>query len=526
MRLDGRRVLAVGASSGIGRALALELARRGARLVLSARRAGALEAVAAAVRAEGGEAEVLVADCADEASVEAAWREARAGGPVEALVFTAGVSRVSYPADLGAAEAEAVMQVNYLGFVRWLERFLPERLQAGEGLVAAASALCAYRGLPSGEAYAASKAALGNYLESLTIDLAPQGVEVVHLMPGFVESPMSDRNNFTQPFMIPAPWAASLAADALEAGRPRCEFGPGTSRLMRALRALPDGLYNRLMRPYADERLRVQRLLDELPPPVDPEDDRPLEFDRYGAWRDAKGAPRLGFLKDRFDVLECRPASAGGGQREQEVRAAYRLYSKVYPVAAYLAMVRVWGGALGPLVEHYRRTLDQAHGAGAPLLDVATGDGSLLALAARRARGMPALLSVDLSRDMVLKAARRLRGHPRRMFWIGDVLEAPLAPAAFSHVACYGGVHVFPRPAAVLAHLATRLAPGGTLAGSVLTLPDHEAGRRWAARFIEWGSLVSTPTEGELEAMFDAAGLEVDEREWNGTMWLFRARRR
>lgn len=535
MKLAGRRVLVVGASEGLGRAVARRLALGGAEVGLVARRRGLLEALAAEIRAGGGEARVLVADTREDAEVEKAHASFAARGPVDGLVFMAGISHVTLPGAPVTAEAREVLETNYLGFLRWLDRVLPGMKSRGEGLVAAATALCAYRGIPCGEAYAASKGALKNHLEALALDLPPYGIEVVQVMPGFVDTPMSRRNNFTQPFMIPAAQGAEMVFRALERGSGRIELGAGMSWTMRVLRLLPDALYGRVFAGFAARRRETERLLEALPPMVCPEHGDPLEFDRYADFEcpacgaaaadppGGRGTSQARFARDHLDLIEARDAL---GEADRKMTAAYRLYSITYPVTAYLAMRRVWKGELAPLVDFYAARLAEAAADGRPALDVATGDGSLLALALRKVPGdHPDLLCVDLSRDMLGKASRRLGAREPVLFLRADIGRLCLPDRSFRRILCFGGVHVFTDPEGALARMAELLEDGGEVSGSILTRPPDEAGRRWSDRFIAWGSLSNSMTEEELEALFASAGLELAAREWNGAMLLFRARK-
>ena len=523
MRLRDRTVVVVGCSSGIGRAVASRLARAGARVALFARREDRLEALAGEIRAAGGEADVYAGDTCDPAQVEAALAHfTEAAGALDGLLYMVGVSRVSFPPELTAQEARDNLEPNFFGFLHWLERMLPGLLQRGDGFVGACTALCAYRGIPTGEVYAASKAALKTYLEALHLDLQPYGVKVFQLMPGFVESPMSDLNNFTQPFMIPADRAADLVVEGLEAERFRIEFGPGMSRTMRVLRWLPDWLYRLVFSDFTHRRCGAERVLGRLPPFTD-EAGTPLEFDRYGSFADAGGRPRIRFWRDSLEVLE--PCDVDHDAAQEKLTAAYRLYAVTYPVTAFLAMTFVWRGRLRPLVEHYADTLRRAAAADEPLLDVAIGDGALTKLALRGLEAPPPLFAVDLSPAMVKKAARRLAGLPEKLFYVRDVAALELPPGRFRHIGVYGGFHVFPDVEAAMAGVARMLHPEGTVRGSILTRPASPWARAMANRFIDWGQLSNACTEDQIDDVFAAVGLRITERRRNGEMLLFEASR-
>ncbi len=524
MDVRGKRILVVGASSGLGRALALRLARAGARLSVFARRRGSLESLAGSIREAGGEVRVLVGDTSRPEDVRDAWQVLEEAGELpEGLVFMAGVSHVTRLDLPLVAEARANLDVNFFGFLHWLDLVLPRMRAAGSGLVMAASALCAYRGVPSGEVYAAGKAALANLMESLALDLAPEGIRVHLVLPGFVDTPMSRLNNFTQPFMIDAVRAADLILADLGAGRFRTELGPGMSLLMRMLRALPDSWYQRVFAGFVAGRLATERFLAAAPPLVCREHGDRLEFDRYATFRcprpDCEESVR--FPRDRLDVLDAR-----GGPRPEDERltAAYRLYALTYPVTAFLAMKLVWEGSLRRLVAFYRSRIEEAASAGGVCLEVAIGDGSLTRLAMRGATRTGRFLGVDLSFDMLRRAASAFPPKDDHLFMLADAARLPLPPGSFPRILCFGGVHVFRDPGAVLGSLARLLAPGGVISGSILARPGTPAQVRWAERFIAWGTLSNSLPEPDLESLFARAGLRFEHREWNGRMLLFTAR--
>jgi short-subunit dehydrogenase len=176
-----------GASSGIGRALAVELARRGGRVVLAARRAGALAEVAEACRAAGGEAEAVPTDVTDPDQCAALVDRARAAfGGIDLLVNNAGIgmwSRFDQVTDLSIFET--IMRVNYLGAVYLTWHALPV-LKQRRGLICAISSLTGKTGVPTRTGYAASKHALQGFCDSLRIELRNTGVDVLVVSPGFV----------------------------------------------------------------------------------------------------------------------------------------------------------------------------------------------------------------------------------------------------------------------------------------------------------------------------------------------------
>ena len=192
--IAGSRIILTGASEGIGRALALELAGRGARLTLAARDAARLEELARECRARGGEAVAVPTDVANE--VDCGWlieKSLQSFGGIDVLVHNAGItmwSRFDAMADLDVFER--IMQVNYLAPVRLTSLALPH-LKASKGLIVAVASLAGFTGVPERTGYAASKHAMVGFFESLRIELAGSGVGVSVIAPDFVVSEIHKR---------------------------------------------------------------------------------------------------------------------------------------------------------------------------------------------------------------------------------------------------------------------------------------------------------------------------------------------
>lgn len=189
MDFRGKVVLITGASSGIGRALSVALARRGATLGLGARSKDALDLVAAECIAAGGKAVAVETDVADESSCRRfVERAVEVFGGVDVLVNNAGVSmwsRFDELEDLSAVER--LMRVNYLGSV-YCTRYALPHLKSSRGLLVAISSLTGKFGVPTRSAYAASKHAVQGFFDSLRIEIADSGVDVLVVSPGFVDT--------------------------------------------------------------------------------------------------------------------------------------------------------------------------------------------------------------------------------------------------------------------------------------------------------------------------------------------------
>lgn len=240
-----RVVLITGASSGIGRALAVELGRWGARVGLLARGQDGLQAAAAAVEAAGGAARVLPGDVTRLADVRRAVdRIAAEWGGIDVLVANAGVARPRNPFDPDAVAA--VMAINFQGAVNAVGAVLPLMERQGGGRLVAVSSLAAVRGFPQGPAYAASKAAMSTYFEALRVRLRPAGIAVTIVRPGFVDTGMTAGAG-RLPLVLSAERAAVIIRRGLERGRAVIDFPWPAALAMRLVARLPNGLFDWLV---------------------------------------------------------------------------------------------------------------------------------------------------------------------------------------------------------------------------------------------------------------------------------------
>jgi NADP-dependent 3-hydroxy acid dehydrogenase YdfG len=235
MRFDGSRVWITGASSGIGEALAHELAGRGARVAISARRADRLEEVAA-----GTGMVPVTLDVSDRDSTIEAERTVRGElGGIDMAVLNAGAYQQM---DVTAWDTEAYrrhVDVNLMGLVHGVEAVLPAMRRARSGRIVGVASVAGYRGFPSSEAYGSTKAAQINLLESLRIDLLPLGVRVSTVCPGFVRTDMTAENTFRMPWRLEVGDAARRIADGLEKDKAEVVFPLPMMLAMKAVRLVP-----------------------------------------------------------------------------------------------------------------------------------------------------------------------------------------------------------------------------------------------------------------------------------------------
>lgn len=192
-RFEGLRALISGASSGIGRVLALRLAREGARLALLSRRESELEVLAGEVRAAGGEALVLPCDVAERAQAEAACAHAeRVLGGVDLLVNNAGYGRHRPFVEHDVEDIERMLRVNYLGSVYLAKALLPGMLERRRGWIVFVASVAGKIASPDESAYAATKFAMLGLASALSLEVEAAGVHVLTVCPGVIRTPFFD----------------------------------------------------------------------------------------------------------------------------------------------------------------------------------------------------------------------------------------------------------------------------------------------------------------------------------------------
>ncbi|MDX1710496.1 MAG: SDR family NAD(P)-dependent oxidoreductase [Rhodovibrionaceae bacterium] len=232
-----------GGSQGIGKALALELARRGRKVVISARSRDKLQSVADEADKLAGRVEVAALDVTDEEAVSAALEGIEAvHGPVEVAVLNAGTHEPVSAEDFDPAVFEKLVRINFLGVANCLGPLIAKMKERRRGRIAIVASLSGYTGLPTASAYGATKAALINMAEALKVELEPSGIQVQVVNPGFVETPLTDKNRFEMPFLMPVDAAAEAFANGLEARRFEIVFPRRFAYILKVLRCLPYAL--------------------------------------------------------------------------------------------------------------------------------------------------------------------------------------------------------------------------------------------------------------------------------------------
>ena len=240
-------VFITGASSGIGQALAWRYHRAGWRLALAARRTHEIEQWARDKQLPADRFAIYSADVADIDNIVAAGREciARQGVP-DAVIANAGLSvgmDTEYREDLDVMAR--TLATNTLGLAATFHPFVAAMKQRGSGRLVGMASVAGIRGLPGHGAYCASKAAVIGYCESLRGELRSSGVKVVTIVPGYIDTPLTQGNRYSMPFLMKAEDFADRAFDAIEAGASYKVIPWQMGIIAKVMRGLPNALYDK-----------------------------------------------------------------------------------------------------------------------------------------------------------------------------------------------------------------------------------------------------------------------------------------
>jgi NAD(P)-dependent dehydrogenase (short-subunit alcohol dehydrogenase family) len=243
-RPTGRVAWVTGAGKGIGRAVALRLVRDGWVVAASARTGADLDALVVAVGDGPGKVVPFVLDISDAAAATHVLDAIECDcGQVDLAILNAGIHEPIDGAAFDAAIMRRLVETNLMGTVHCLEPLIERFVDRRAGRIAVVASLAGYRGLPTASGYGATKAALINMCEALRAELLPRGVTLSVVTPGFVRTPLTDRNPFPMPFLVDADIAARRIVDGLATGRFEITFPRRLAYLMKLLRILPYGLF-------------------------------------------------------------------------------------------------------------------------------------------------------------------------------------------------------------------------------------------------------------------------------------------
>ncbi len=243
-----KRVLITGATSGLGKEAAIQLARRGWKIAITGRRKEKLETVGEAIKSAGGEPLILVGSVSDLDVVKEHYHAIKsAWDGLDWAILNAGVGDSENALKFSSANVKWTYETNVFGVANWLEVVLPDMINQGSGTVAGIGSLAGVRGLPGSAAYSSSKAALYTMFESIRLDLKGTGVTVVTVTPGFVKSELTDRNKAPMPFMLTAEDGVRRMLKGIEAGKRVVHFPWRLSLFVfYGLSVLPNWMYDGL----------------------------------------------------------------------------------------------------------------------------------------------------------------------------------------------------------------------------------------------------------------------------------------
>jgi NADP-dependent 3-hydroxy acid dehydrogenase YdfG len=241
-------VFLTGASSGIGEALALEIAKCGATLGLLARREVLLKELADKCERNGGKARYFAVDVTDANAVaEAAESLRNEFGRVDILIANAGIGgNNSETRNFNPQAVAQVININLLGAVNAVSAVLPAMLENKSGQLVAISSLAGFRGLPKSAAYSASKAGMTVFFESVRLDVQTKGIAVTIIQPGFIKTPLTAGRNNKMPFLMELKDAIPLFLRAVEKRKKFAAFPWQLATLVRLGKIFPAWLYDRI----------------------------------------------------------------------------------------------------------------------------------------------------------------------------------------------------------------------------------------------------------------------------------------
>ena len=238
---QGKRYWLIGASEGLGAALAHKLNAAGVEVVVSARSEDRLKALVAELP---GKASYVTVDVSDRASVEAAAEQV---GQIDGMIYLAGVYWPMKAQAWDAEQAEAMADINFTGAVRAVGAVIPQMVARDAGHIVITGSLSGFRGLPGAIGYAASKAGTMSLAESLYADLRKTGIRVQVANPGFIRTRLTDKNDFSMPFLMEPDQAAQEMFELMnDQGTFKRSFPRIFSWLFRLSQFMPDWMYYRL----------------------------------------------------------------------------------------------------------------------------------------------------------------------------------------------------------------------------------------------------------------------------------------
>ncbi len=241
MNLPGKSILLTGASSGIGYELAVKLAKENCRIALLARSIEKLNKISERFSSDHNVVLPIHCDVTRREEVHSAITKVMdAFGGIDILILNAGLSRRIDAENFTSEQGEEIISVNLISQFYFLEKLIPHFISKKEGVIAGVSSLSDVRGFPRSGFYSASKAAFTRLLESLHTELKKYNIKVITIRPGFVQTPMTDKNEFHMPFLMKPDKAAGIIIDGLKKEKKVIQFPFPTVMGTRLIKILPD----------------------------------------------------------------------------------------------------------------------------------------------------------------------------------------------------------------------------------------------------------------------------------------------
>jgi short-subunit dehydrogenase len=244
MLLNNKTILITGASTGIGKSLALELAKENCNIILVARRKELLDEIINQLMPLNKNLIAIKCDVSKKSEVAEAYKLVKEKfGKVDIAILNAGVGHYMNAENYNSSFAESIYGANLLGMIYWIEQLLPDFLKRREGIIAGVSSMADNRGYSKSSFYSSSKAAVTNYLEGLRIELKHYNILVTTIRPGFIDTPMTSRNRFKMPFLMKPDDAARTIIDGIKKERRIIQFPWQMVLLTGIVGLLPGKIY-------------------------------------------------------------------------------------------------------------------------------------------------------------------------------------------------------------------------------------------------------------------------------------------
>lgn len=247
MNLYNKTVLITGASSGLGYDLAKGLAKENCNLILLARRVEKLKELQKEISEIGGNSSIYECDISKKENVVSVFNKIFiAHKNIDIVILNSGVSHRAWIKNFNSANAEEIFKVNVLGMIYCTEAILPYFIKNKSGMIVGVSSLADVRGFPGSGFYCASKAAATTFLQSLRIEAKNYNIKVLTVKPGFVKTPMTDKNEFKMPFLLDVSESTKYIINGIKKEKRIIHYPFKLVFLIKILKLLPAWLFEKL----------------------------------------------------------------------------------------------------------------------------------------------------------------------------------------------------------------------------------------------------------------------------------------